>query len=330
MSIATACANIALIKYWGKRSSSGDLNLPQTGSLSLTLNALRTSTQIELHEGTEDEFILDGTPASGRALERVSRHLDLFRAPDGQRARVSSVNEFPTAAGLASSASGFAALTHAAAETYQCGLNHSELSIYARRGSGSAARSIFGAYVQMDAGKREDGLDAYAKALPDIDWNLNAVIAVADSGKKKIGSTEGMDHTKKTSPYHEAWVKQVDRDLATALEALRTHDFEALALVVEGSCLAMHADAMAARPGIIYFSAATLGAIETVRQLRAEGTEVLFTIDAGPHVVAFTPPENVEKVAQRMGQHPEVKNIITSTIGAGAHDIDELPQVKKS
>ena len=153
MSIATACANIALIKYWGKRSSFEDLNLPQTGSLSLTLDALRTSTQIDPHEGSEDEFILDGVPASGRALERVSRHLDLFRGPDGQKATVRSVNEFPTAAGLASSASGFAALTKAAAMTYNRDLNPSELSVYARRGSGSAARSIFGGYAQMDAGE---------------------------------------------------------------------------------------------------------------------------------------------------------------------------------
>jgi diphosphomevalonate decarboxylase len=325
VSIATACANIALVKYWGKRNSSSPLNLPQTGSLSLTLDALRTSTQIELHDGDEDIFILDGAREDGAAARRVSRHLDLFRGPNDKKATVSSVNQFPTAAGLASSASGFAALTRAAASSYGCDLSLSELSALARRGSGSAARSIFGGYVQMNAGQAEDGVDAHAQALPDIDWDLRAVIAVADSEKKEIGSTEGMDHTKSTSPYHESWVAKVDQDVSAALVALRSRDFDALALVVEGSCLAMHADAMAARPGIIYFSAATLCAIKTVRQLRAEGVEVLFTVDAGPHLVAFTPPANLEKVANRLAQHPEIKKIIRSNIGAGVRDIDALP-----
>jgi diphosphomevalonate decarboxylase len=325
VSVSRACANIALIKYWGKRPCAPGLNLPQTSSLSITLDALRTSTKVERVDTPEDEFILDGVRVSGRPLARISAHLDLLRAEGGPKARVTSVNEFPTAAGLASSASGFAALTYAAAMAYGCNLSKSELSCLARRGSGSAARSIFGGYVQMHAGQRDDGTDAYATQLTDIEWDLNAVIAVADTGEKKIGSTAGMEHTKTTSPYHARWIQQVDIDLKVALKALRSKDFDALALVVEGSCLAMHADAMAARPGILYFSGASLRSIDTVRRLRAQGTPVFFTIDAGPHVVAFTPADSTDHVAKCLGDDPQVKQVIISSIGEGAQEIVALP-----
>ena len=326
MSIASACANIALVKYWGKRDALSGLNLPQAGSLSVTLEALRTVTEIELVDQPEDELILDDQPVFGRPLQRIISHLDLFRSAGSMKARVRTVNQFPTAAGLASSASGFAALSHAAAQAYRCDFTESELSVFARRGSGSAARSIFGGYVQMDAGIQADGTDAYAKPLPDIDLELQAVIAVADTGEKEIGSTMGMEHTKETSPYHDRWIQQVDQDLESALLALRAQDFETLALVVEGSCLAMHADAMAARPGIIYFSGTTLSAIRTVRNLRKQGHKVFFTIDAGPHVVAFCAPEACTPVAEQLSEVPGVKQIITSKIGEGTQTLASWPE----
>ena len=175
MSIASACANIALVKYWGKRTALSDLNLPQAGSLSVTLESLRTITEVSLFDGPQDEFVLDDQPVQGRALDRISAHLDLVRSPNAPRARVRSANEFPTAAGLASSASGFAALSQAAVCAYEHSCTPSELSVLARRGSGSAARSIFGGYVQMSAGIKDDGSDAYASPLSDIDLELEAL-----------------------------------------------------------------------------------------------------------------------------------------------------------
>lgn len=317
MAIASARANIALVKYWGKRDAA--LNLPAAGSLSLTLDALETRTEVVLG-GEADVLFLDAQPAGARASARVGRFLDRVRALSGrsERARVESANNFPTAAGLASSASAFAALAKAACDAYELEADGKLLSILARQGSGSAARSVFGGFARMNAGTAADGSEDFAEAFEGSQVDLSAVIAVADEGEKEVGSTDGMELTRETSPYHQAWIELVDRDLASASSALRSGDFERLAEVVEGSCLAMHANAMAARPGIVYFKGATLWAIEQVRRLRRAGTPVCFTIDAGPHLVAFTPPEHVEAVAEVLEQHPEVKRVIRSGAGAGA------------
>lgn len=328
---AIACANIALVKYWGKRDRA--LNLPARGSLSLTLDALATTTTIEPLEplehgradGASDELVLDGVPQSGRALARVTKHLDLVRARTGSRTRVrvTSVNGFPTAAGLASSASGFAALSVAAAHAFEARLDGRELSVLARRGSGSAARSIFGGYVRMYAGSASDGSDAFAAPLREARLDLGAVIAVARASEKEVGSTDGMEHTRSTSPYHGAWFDQVDLDLAAAEAALAAGDFEALAAVTEGSCLGMHADAMAARPGILYFGPVTLWAIARVRQLRRAGTPVFFTVDAGPHLVAFAPRAALPSVAAALGEHPEIAEVLVSGPGSDARVVGE-------
>lgn len=322
MLVATACANIALVKYWGKRDAR--LNLPAAGSLSLTLDVLRTWTEVETIDGPADMLELDGTPQTGRALERITAFADLVRARVGSdaRIRVKSENTFPTAAGLASSASAFAALAVGVAHALGLEATPAELSALARQGSGSAARSIFGGYARMNAGVAADGSDAVAEPLKGVDLPLHAVIAVAKAGPKAIGSTDGMQSTRETSPYHAAWIDQVDRDLDACQEALRARDLGRLASIVEGNCLAMHANAMAARPGIIYFLPATLWAIEQVRVLRANGTPVFFTIDAGPHVVAFTPPEHVERVREALSAHEDVAQVLTSGPGRGAEMVE--------
>jgi diphosphomevalonate decarboxylase len=316
MVTAAACANIALIKYWGKRDVTG--NIPAAGSLSLTLEALRTTTTVELCDGA-DRLVLDGKPVQGKALARITKFADLVRAATGktERVAVTSENTFPTAAGLASSASAFAALAVAVSHAFGQELSPMELSILARRGSGSAARSIFGGFARMTAGD-----DAHAYPLEGIDLRLGAAIAVANAAEKEIGSTDGMEHTRLTSPYHAAWIETVNRDLDAGEELLRNGDVELLAELVEGNCLAMHANAMAARPGIIYFKAPTLWAIDEVRRLRKAGTPVFFTIDAGPHVVAFTPPDHLKAVSARLAQHPAVREVITSLPGRGARVVD--------
>ncbi len=318
MAEATACANIALVKYWGK----GDPreNVPAAGSLSLTLDALRTFTRVERlgPEATDDALVLDGRPEEGQARARVSRFLDLVRGPGAPRARVVSENRFPTAAGLASSASAFAALAVAACGAYGVERTPRELSSLARRGSGSAARSIFGGLVRMHAGRPGHPEEAFAEPVAGVALELAAAIAVAPAEAKKVGSTDGMEHTRRTSPYHAAWLETVARDLGDAEGALGAGDLERLALVVEGNCLAMHADAMAARPGILYFGPTTLWAIERVRALRAGGVPVFFTIDAGPHVVAFTPPAHLERVAEALRAHEALAGVLTSGVGPGA------------
>ncbi len=297
MATARAHANIALVKYWGKRTVHD--NVPAAGSLSLTLQGLDTETTVELApEAGDDALVLDGQPQSGRALARVSRFVDIVRRATGrtERVRVESRNDFPTAAGLASSASAFAALAVAATAAFGATPDRRELSRLARRGSGSAARSIFGGLVKI----RGEEPDPYAEPVLGSRLELGAVVCVVRSTPKSVGSTDGMELTRTTSPYHEAWLKLVAVDLDRAETALREADFDALAAIVEGNCLAMHANAFAARPGLVYFEPPTVSLIHRVRGMRADGVPVCFTIDAGPHVVVFTPLSRVDEVAAEL------------------------------
>lgn len=324
---AVAFANFALIKYWGKRDT--ELNLPDVGSISITLDALWTRTLVTLDPALEsDYFELDGQ-AGAHGSSRVAALLDRIREIGGSRTRahVSSRNNFPTGAGLASSASGFAALVTAADRAYGLGLGPARLSELARIGSGSAARSIFGGYVEMHRGRLPDGSDSIAEPLAAADdWPLEVVIAVSDRGRKSVGSTEGMQRTARTSPFYAAWVSNQPADLAAARKAIAARDLEALANVSEASALAMHGLAMSARPGLLYFNATTMECLHRVRQLRAGGLPVFFTVDAGPQVKAICAPEAAEAVAAALGDVPGVTEILRAGLGGGAACTDEDPR----
>ena len=286
--IARANTNIALVKYWGKRDAA--LNLPAVGSLSLTLEGLSTRTSVAFDSSAAaDSLLLNGAPADARAVGRVSKLLDIVRARAGisERARVESANDFPTAAGLASSASAFAALAVAATRAAGLSLDDRELSVLARRGSGSAARSIFGGFAEMQRGSRADGEDSFATPIAS-DWDVRLVIAATTSGPKATLSTDGMRHTAETSPYYDAWVRMSEADLKTARDAIARQDLEALGTVTEASCLSMHASAMAARPAVVYFHGATIEGWRIIQELRKKGVPAWFTCDAGPHVKALT------------------------------------------
>jgi diphosphomevalonate decarboxylase len=320
MTVATAEArsNIALVKYWGKRDAA--LNLPAAGSLSLTLDELRTRTRVEVDPMlAADRFVLAGQPQEGEALARVSRFLDLVRALAGAplHASVDSDNNFPTASGLASSASAFAALAAAAARAYGLPLPPARLSALARRGSGSAARSIFGGFVLMAAGDRDE--DAVASPLLAADaWDVRLVVAVVGGGAaKEVGSRRGMDHTTATSPLYAGWLSTVDDDLAAARAAIERRDLAALGEVAERSALTMHASAMAARPGVIYFRGATVEALHAVRRMRGDGVVAYATIDAGPHVKVLTTPGDAETVAATLRCVEGVSRTILCRPGPG-------------
>jgi len=318
---ARACANIALVKYWGKRDAR--LNLPAAGSLSLTLAGLVTTTQVAFDAGlADDELVLDGKPAGAAELARTRAFLDLVRAAAGiaTRARVISRNEFPTASGLASSASGYAALAVAAAGAAGLALDPRALSILARQGSGSAARSLFGGFVRMHAGRADDGSDGFAEpvASPLLD-RVRMVIAIVGGGAPKShGSRDAMDHTAQTSPLYRAWLELVPRDLAAAEAALATGDLTALGELAEGNALAMHASAIAARPAVIYWQPATLAALAEVRALRAAGHAAWATMDAGPHVKVLTSVDDAATVAGAMRSVPGVTEVSISAAGGPA------------
>jgi diphosphomevalonate decarboxylase len=300
--VARANTNIALVKYWGKRDAA--LNLPAVGSLSLTLDGLSTRTSVVFDGKLErDTLQLNGAPADERAVGRIAKFLDIVRDRAGlrERAAVESSNDFPTAAGLASSASAFAALAVAATRAAGLTLSDRELSILARRGSGSAARSIFGGFVEMHRGERADGEDSFAEPIV-TDWDVRLVIAATTQGPKATLSTDGMRSTTETSPYYEAWVKMSERDLASAREAIARRDLQALGDVTEASCLSMHASAMAARPAVMYFIGATIEGYRIIQELRRSGVPAWFTCDAGPHVKALTDAANAHKVEEALAR----------------------------
>jgi diphosphomevalonate decarboxylase len=317
--LAVAHANIALAKYWGKALDGA--NLPAVPSLSLTLAGLCTRTRVAVDPALgEDHVSLDGEATTGRAKERVVRMLSEVRSLAGTQgfARVESVNDFPTAAGLASSASGFAALALSASSAYGLGLSPRELSAMARRASASAARSLFGGYVEL--GARAESAEP---VLAGADFPLRMLICLTARGPKSVGSTEGMQRTRDTSPYYAAWLAAAPAVFERAKHAVLSRDLEALGTAMEESALMMHASMLAARPAIVYFAPATLAAMAAVRALRQTGTLAYFTMDAGPHVKVLCRPEDEASVSAALVAVAGVERVIPSGPGEGARLLDE-------
>lgn len=331
---ATAIAhpNIALAKYWGKRDDG--FNQPAVPSLSVTLAGMATKTTVTFDASFEhDTFSLAGQPVSGGPLVRVVGLLDRVRRTSGrtERAHVESVNDFPTAAGLASSASGFAALALAASAAAGVDPDATYVSDLARRTSVSAARSAFGGFVELPAGKPgDDDLSAIPIAPPDH-LDLRVIVAVTREGPKDVSSTEGMKHTVRTSPYYPAWVASAPEVCRRVREAILHRDMESLGIAAEESALAMHASSIAARPGLIYWTGATVEVLHEIRRLRDRGLVAYATIDAGPHVKVLTTATDEARVVEALSELPGVKRTILALPGLGAHVVDvHIPMSKGS
>jgi diphosphomevalonate decarboxylase len=314
---AVAHANIALAKYWGKHDAAR--NLTAVPSLSLTLDGLRTETAILFDAGLAgDEAFIDAEPLSGRPLERVVFLIDQLRLTAGLtlRARVTSTNSFPTASGLASSASGFAALALAGARALGLSLGLSELSALARSASASAARSLFGGFVALEA-----GAEAAVPVAPQDHWDVVMLVAVVTRGPKGVASTEGMGHTARTSPYYRAWVDSAPEVFQEVRRAVQERDLEALGEAMEHSTLLMHACMLASRPSLFYLTPSTLMVLDTVRSLRRAGTPAYFTMDAGPHVKVLTLPTHAEPVTHALEVVPGVIEVLSCRPGPAAHEV---------
>ncbi len=279
----SAPVNIALCKYWGKRDRG--LHLPVTSSLSVSLPSLGADTKV-YHTEKADRFIINNqllTPDDPAAL-RLASYLDLFRGERRHCFEVQSVSSVPLAAGLASSASGFAALVLALDDLFDWKLGRRELSIIARLGSGSACRSIYSGFVQWHAGVRADGMDSVAEPLPDT-WPDLCVgwIRVSDE-KKVVSSREAMERTVTTSPLYQSWPARVQRDLAMLRASIVEHDFHVFGRTAESNALAMHATMLDSWPPVLFWQPRTLEVLQAVWQARAAGIACYFTIDAGPNV----------------------------------------------
>ncbi|MFU0790767.1 diphosphomevalonate decarboxylase [Virgibacillus proomii] len=316
---AKAHTNIALIKYWGKRNEL--IILPTNNSLSLTLDGYFTTTTVEYnHSLSKDEFTLDGLAVSGESYNRVSAFLDLIRNMAGKQvfARVESVNDVPTAAGFASSASGFAALAAAGTKAIGLKLNDQELSRLTRQGSGSACRSIYGGFAEWEMGMREDGSDSYAVPIAPADyWDIRVAAVVLSSEQKSVSSRVGMRRTVETSPFFKGWLDSIGKDLLEIKQGIQTRDFEKVGEIAEANCLKMHATTLGASPPFTYWHDATLVVMQKVWEMRLQGTPVYFTIDAGPNVKVLYLPEYEDQVKQTLASLPGVSDIRLSKPGQG-------------
>lgn len=292
---AVAHPNIALVKYWGKRDE--ELILPVAGSMSMTLDAFATTTTVELLEegAATDSFILNDAPASGKPLERTVAFLDHVRALAGseRRAAVTSVNEAPTGAGLASSASGFAALALAASTAYGLELDERALSRLARRGSGSASRSIIDRYAVWHAGTDDESSFAEEIEAPD----LRLVIVTVDAREKAVSSREAMRLTAQTSPFYEAWISSTEASLEEMTRACAAGDVTRIGEITESHALRMHAVISSTEPPVRYLAPGSVAVFDAAVRLREQGVPVYGTADAGPNVCLLTTPEHADQVA---------------------------------
>jgi diphosphomevalonate decarboxylase len=326
---ATSCANpnIAFIKYWGNTDDT--LRLPVSGSISMNLDGLFTRTTVTFRDDLPaDTAVIDGRPLTeGVALTRISRHLDHVRYMAGTaiRAEVVSASNFPAGAGIASSASAFAALSLAATSALGLKLAERELSTLARLGSGSASRSIPGGFVEWYAAPTHQA--SYAETFAPADhWALTDLVAIVHTGHKSTGSTEG-HAIAGTSPLQAARVATAPERLARCKQAILTRDCDALADVVELDSNVMHSVMMTGTPALFYWQPATLAIMSAVRELRGQGVGVCYTIDAGPNVHCICAPGSAPRVLAALTAMPGVLEVKQAGVGGpayveGASDVD--------
>jgi diphosphomevalonate decarboxylase len=312
-----ACANIAFIKYWGNRDH--ELRIPSNGSISMNLGGLFTRTQVTFNTALRsDELILGEKVQEGPALQRVSAMLDRVRKLSSLAcyAYVQSSNNFPMGAGIASSASAFAALSLAASRAAGLELDEAALSRLARTGSGSACRSVPGGFVEWRAGDRDENSYAYSIAPPDH-WELVDCVAIVSREHKATGSSEGHPLAY-TSPLQAARVDDTPRRLGICRQAILERDFDALAEIVELDSNLMHGVIMTSSPRILYWWPATLTVMNAVTGWRKQGLPVCYTIDAGPNIHVICTAPFAGEVAERLKSLAGVEDVLTAAPGGPA------------
>lgn len=313
---ARAYTNIALIKYWGKKNK--QLKLPYTNSLSLTLDRFYTDTKATIIDSDKDVVYLNNQLLDDTKNKRILNYLETVRNfySFTEHFQIDSVNHVPTSAGFASSASGFAALAAAINETKQLDLNRQELSILARNGSGSASRSIYGGFVEWQAG--HDNESSFAVPIdetPDIDLALLSV--VINKHSKKISSTVGMENSVKSSPFYPNWVTLVSSEIKEIKQAIAQKDLQKIGEISEHNAMSMHALTLSADPSFTYFAPETIRIIQLIQELRRKGLFAYATIDAGPNVKIICTKESLPKVQTYIEQQLSDVTTVVANIGPG-------------
>lgn len=324
--VAKAHANLALVKYWGKRNES--LILPMNGSISMTLQELSVVTRVEFHPTlTEDQLVINGTRAKMPDIIRMTDFLDIVRLMGGinWRAQVVSNGNVPLASGLSSSSSAYAALALASTQALGLYLSGRELSLLARRGSGSATRSIYGGLVEWMKGEREDGKDSYALPLSSAkSWDLAMVVAIAGNSPKRVSSREGMKRAVMTSVFYRSWLDTVTSDLNAARKAIFRRDFTTLGCITEASSYKMHGTTMGSHPAFTYWQAPTVEVIHQVESLRDKGIECYASIDAGAHVGVLCQSGDANEIYHALSGVGGITQVLIAHPGPGTELVDSL------
>jgi diphosphomevalonate decarboxylase len=313
---ARASSNIAFIKYWGNQDEA--LRIPVNSSISMNLAGLFTETTVVWDDAlSADRLILNGQEAEQGAYQRVVQHLDVLRQRLGMQAyaEVTSANNFPMGAGIASSASSFAALTVAGVGA-DSGISEKELTTMARLGSGSASRSVPDGFVYWHMGDHHE--NSYAESIaPANHWNLVDVIAVISDSHKAVGSTRG-HATAQTSDLQSGRLAHVEERLDIVKDAILKRDFAQFAPVVEHDSNLMHAVMMTSNPPLFYWMPTSLVVMDAVRQWRAEGLNVCYTLDAGPNVHCICTEQDAPEIIKRVQAITGVLKVLEASVGGRA------------
>ncbi len=321
---AVASPNMALVKYWGKRNDK--LILPYNSSLSMTLGGFATKTTVEFGDYNNDTIIINDEQLKKDEKDIVG-HLERIRHMAGikEKAKVVSESNFPISSGLASSASGLAALTLAATRAAGLTMNERELTILTRLGSGSACRSICEGFVIWHKGERNNGSDSYAETVAKKNhWkDFTMITAVISEAKKKIGSRAGMAQSVATCPFYKNWIKSSEEDLSIIKKGILEKNFTAVGSCAENNCLKMHSVMMTTKPPLIYWLPATLDIIRNVIIWRDEGLESYFTIDAGQHVNVICLDRDAKKMERSLQEISDVTKTTISKPGDGAKIVND-------
>ncbi|CAI2594368.1 hypothetical protein AKUH3B110M_06920 [Apilactobacillus kunkeei] len=311
---ARAHTNIALVKYWGKENE--ELIIPANSSLSLTLDEFYTDTSVHFDESlSSDEVTLNGKVIND---EKITNFMDIIRkkANINAFARIESTNHVPTSAGLASSASAYAALAAAGSKAYGLNLSQKGLSRLARRGSGSATRSIFGGFAAWNKGTDDESSYGYSIEDP-VKMDINMIAIILDNQPKKISSRKGMKISIETSPYYQSWIKQTTADFQIIEEAIKENDFTTLGKTAELNAMRMHSLTLSSNPSYLYINADSLKVINMVKELRETGVECYYTMDAGPNVKIICQSDKISAITDKLSDKFSNDQIKVSGPGEG-------------
>lgn len=314
-------ADVALVKYWGKKDEK--LRLPTNGSISMVLDGLRTKTTVEFDEALdEDEVVICGEREE-KEVERVVKQLERIRRMAGSTvfARVMSKNSFPKATGLSSSGSGFAALTLAAVKALKLNLSKTNISILARQGSGTACRCVCGGFVEWKEGRTSK--TSYAETVfPKGHWDLRDVIAVVAEDRKTISSTEG-HKSAVSSPFYRERQKRIQGKILQAKELIRRKNFQEFGRLIESEALEFHSILLTSKPAHLAWFPGTIEVMREVQRLRQEGIKAYYTINTGFNLHVLTLPMYEKSVSRRLAKLSLVKKILKSKVGGGPREVKE-------